>query len=66
MKTGKATIFGDGDAQNSWTDAPDVARYIAHVLTHVPREKLEWQTLRIQGDLAVRTLSSLSPCPCDS
>ncbi|KAI0344660.1 NAD-P-binding protein [Trametopsis cervina] len=52
VKNGKATIFGDGDAQNSWTDAPDVARYVAHVLTHVPREKLEWQTLRIQGDLA--------------
>ncbi|KAI0344661.1 NAD-P-binding protein [Trametopsis cervina] len=52
LKNGKATIFGDGEAQNTWTDAPDIARYVAYVLTHLPREKLEWQTLRIQGELA--------------
>ncbi|KAI0343511.1 NAD-P-binding protein [Trametopsis cervina] len=51
LKNGKITIFGHGEAKNTWTDIPDIARYIAHVFTEVPREKLEWQTLRIQGDL---------------
>ncbi|KAI0347204.1 NAD-P-binding protein [Trametopsis cervina] len=51
LPNGKVTIYGHGDAKNTWSDIPDIARYVAHVLTAAPREKLEWQSLRIQADL---------------
>ncbi|KDQ58343.1 hypothetical protein JAAARDRAFT_206289 [Jaapia argillacea MUCL 33604] len=46
----KVTISGDGDALISFTTRKDVARFISHVLTAFPREKLFWRTFRIEGD----------------
>ncbi|KAJ1305364.1 hypothetical protein OPQ81_000379 [Rhizoctonia solani] len=44
-------IWGTGDENISWTTMPDVARYVAYVLGHVPLTGLQDKVLGIQGDL---------------
>ncbi|KAG8725579.1 hypothetical protein FRC12_009288 [Ceratobasidium sp. 428] len=48
----KVTIWGDGNAKNSWTTVRDVAQWVANVLKTVPIEQLQDKHFRIQGDLA--------------
>ncbi|TFY66336.1 hypothetical protein EVG20_g4762 [Dentipellis fragilis] len=50
FEKGTATVGGDGNAVNSFTYIPDLARFIAYVLTHLTPEQLYWKTLRIEGD----------------
>jgi len=50
LKDRKAFIYGDGEAQNSWTTQADVARYVLYVLTQLPSSKLAKRRFHIQGD----------------
>ncbi|KAG9119105.1 hypothetical protein FRC07_006044 [Ceratobasidium sp. 392] len=47
----KIDIWGTGEENATWTTMPDIARYVAYVLSHVPIQGLQDQVLRIQGDL---------------
>ncbi|QRV78369.1 NmrA-like family domain-containing protein 1 [Ceratobasidium sp. AG-Ba] len=47
----KVNIWGTGNEKATWTTMPDIARYVAYVLSHVPIQGLQDQTLHIQGDL---------------
>ncbi|TFY79787.1 hypothetical protein EWM64_g4224 [Hericium alpestre] len=48
--SGKISYGADGNAPVSFTSRRDVTRFLAHVLTTLPLEKLQWNTLRIEGD----------------
>ncbi len=48
------TFGGSGEAPISWTSIPDIGRFVAHVLTALPKNDLEWRTFRIEGDRHVR------------
>jgi len=50
FKNGKVAIGGSGNEPISWTSIPDVARFVAHVLTALPKKELEWRIFRIEGD----------------
>lgn len=50
---GKAFIGGAGNAPMSFTARPDIARYVAYVLTTLPESKLEWKSFHIEGDRLV-------------
>ncbi|KAA1475518.1 NAD-P-binding protein [Dentipellis sp. KUC8613] len=50
FENGTATVGGDGNAANSFTYIPDLARFLAYVLTHLTPDQLYWKTLRIEGD----------------
>jgi len=50
FKNGKVTFGGSGEAPISWTSIPDIGRFVAHVLTALPKKELEWRTFRIEGD----------------
>ncbi|KAH9963338.1 NAD-P-binding protein [Russula dissimulans] len=50
VKSGKVSVGGDGNKQITFTSRPDIARYLAYVLTHVPPEQLKNRTLTIAGD----------------
>ncbi|KAG9127631.1 hypothetical protein FRC07_011375 [Ceratobasidium sp. 392] len=47
----KVTIWGDGNAKNSWTTVRSVGQWIANVLKTVSIEQLQDKHFRIQGDL---------------
>ncbi|KAL5536931.1 hypothetical protein ACEPAF_754 [Sanghuangporus sanghuang] len=47
---GKITVPGEGTSPISWTTRRDIGRFVAHVLTQLPKEKLEWRIFRIEGD----------------
>ncbi|TFY63182.1 hypothetical protein EVG20_g6420 [Dentipellis fragilis] len=47
---GKATVQADGTQLISFTARPDIARYVAYVLTEKPAKELEWKKFRIEGD----------------
>ncbi|EJD07548.1 NAD-binding protein [Fomitiporia mediterranea MF3/22] len=49
---GKITIPGSGTTEISWTTLRDVARFVAHVLTALPKNKIEGRHFRIEGDRA--------------
>ncbi|KLO19054.1 NAD-P-binding protein [Schizopora paradoxa] len=60
FKNGKVTIGGSGNEPISFTSIPDIGRFVAHVLTTLPRKDLEWHTFRIEGDrLSFNNLISL-------
>jgi len=46
----KFTVPGEGNAPISFTSYQDAARFVSHVLTHLPREKLEFAKFPIEGD----------------
>ncbi|CAE6429968.1 unnamed protein product [Rhizoctonia solani] len=48
----KVTIWGDGNAKNSWTTVHSVADWLANVLKSVPISQLENKHLLIQGTVA--------------
>jgi hypothetical protein len=54
LKQGKINIPGEGDAPMSSTSIGDVARFVAHVLTALPRAQLEGARFRIEGERTVR------------
>lgn len=51
LKKRKAFIYGNGNAQNSWTTQTDIVRYVLYVLRHLPLEQLGNRRFNIQGDL---------------
>ncbi|KAH7908212.1 hypothetical protein BJ138DRAFT_1158236 [Hygrophoropsis aurantiaca] len=51
-ETGKFLIVGKGNTPISFTSIPEVAAYLAHVLTTVPRARLSNIELRIEGQRA--------------
>lgn len=53
IKNGSVKISGDGNVPISFTAREDIARYMAHVLTSLPAETLEWRIFRIEGDRQV-------------
>lgn len=42
----------------SWTARPDIARFLAYVVTELPPSKLEWAIFRIEGERAVSILTA--------
>ncbi|KAK7032841.1 NmrA domain-containing protein [Favolaschia claudopus] len=47
---GKFQIIGKGDTPFSVTSIPDIAGFVAHILTTAPPSELENRILRLQGD----------------
>lgn len=56
LKSGNVAVGLDGNALNSFTAQSDIGRYVAYVLTNLPRSKIEWRTFRIEGDRKVRDI----------
>ncbi|KAJ7150868.1 hypothetical protein C8R43DRAFT_864925, partial [Mycena crocata] len=52
LTEGKVKIVGKGDAPVSFTAIPDIAGFVAHVLTTLPPTELEDRIFRLQGDRA--------------
>jgi len=50
LKSGNVAVGLDGNAVNSFTAQSDIGRYVAYVLTNLPRSKIEWRVFRIEGD----------------
>lgn len=50
VPSGKVTIAGDGNKQISFTSRADSARYISHILTHLPAEQLKNHIFTIAGE----------------
>ncbi|KAI5119133.1 hypothetical protein M0805_005739 [Coniferiporia weirii] len=63
---GKAVVGGSGDAPASFTGRADIARYLAHVLTVLPRSEIEWKTFRIEGERSTlnKVLAELQERTC--
>ncbi|KAJ6510561.1 hypothetical protein C8R45DRAFT_858518, partial [Mycena sanguinolenta] len=59
LKDGKITLAGKGDAPVSFTSLPDIAGFVAYVLTTLPPSELTNRTFRIEGDRA--TIGGLGP-----
>ena len=59
VKGGKVAVGGNGDSPISFTTRPDAARFLAYVLVHAPKARLQNQTLRLEGDRAVCTSCSI-------
>ncbi|EJD07569.1 NAD-binding protein [Fomitiporia mediterranea MF3/22] len=49
---GKMVVPGSGLADITWTTIPDVARFVAHVLTALPKVKIEGRHFCIEGERA--------------
>ncbi|KAJ7153110.1 hypothetical protein C8R43DRAFT_1002933 [Mycena crocata] len=47
---GKFRIVGKGEVPISWTSVPDIAGFVAYVLTALPTSELENRIFRIEGD----------------
>jgi len=54
LKSGNLTVGLDGNALNSFTTQRDIGRFVAYVLTNLPRSKLEWRIFRIEAERKVR------------
>ncbi|KLO07656.1 NAD-P-binding protein [Schizopora paradoxa] len=50
LKNGKINFGGGGDAPITFTTRQDVARFTVHALLSFPRKKLEWESVRMEGD----------------
>ena len=57
---GKINIKGSGKPLITFTARPDIASYLAYVLTSLPREKLEWRSFCIEGDRIVSYYKPIS------
>ncbi|KAJ7694627.1 hypothetical protein B0H17DRAFT_1009194 [Mycena rosella] len=63
---GKFRIVGKGEAPASYTAAADVAGFVAHVLTTLPRSELENRVFRLEGDRAsMKDLGALFKAPVE-
>lgn len=58
LENGQVTIGGEGNTPISFTSRADLSRFIVHVLTAVPAERLANGTFRVEGE---RTVSPLLP-----
>lgn len=54
---GNFVLQGKGEAENSYTSTNDIARLVAHVLTSLPSDELEWRIFRIEGERTVSTFA---------
>ena len=54
LKSGNVTVGPDGNVPVSFTTQSDVGRFVAYVLTNLPRSRLEWGTFRIEAERKVR------------
>ncbi|KAI0052800.1 NAD(P)-binding protein [Auriscalpium vulgare] len=51
IKSGKVSVGGDGNAANTFTSLPDIARFLGYILTSLPAEKLtSLPVLRLEGE----------------
>ncbi|KAH9055143.1 NAD-P-binding protein [Lactarius deliciosus] len=50
LQSGDVNVGLDGNALNSFTAQLDIGRYVAYVLTNLPRSKIEWRTFRIESE----------------
>ncbi|KAI9457633.1 NAD-P-binding protein [Lactarius psammicola] len=50
FKSGNVAVGLDGNALNSFTAQSDIGRYVAYVLTNLPRSKIEWRVFRIEAE----------------
>jgi len=50
LKNGKVEIGGTGDGVVSFTSRCDVARYVVHVLVHLPLEQLHNRVVKVEGE----------------
>jgi len=50
VTSGKVTVGGDGSNPIRFTSRPDIARYLSHVLTHLPADQLKNRSFNISGD----------------
>ncbi|KAI0052799.1 NAD-P-binding protein, partial [Auriscalpium vulgare] len=51
IKSGKVSVGGDGNAVNTFTSLPDIARFLGYILTSLPAEKLtNLPILRLEGE----------------
>ncbi|KAI0041327.1 NAD(P)-binding protein, partial [Auriscalpium vulgare] len=54
IKSGKVSVGGDGNALNTFTSLPDIARFLGYILTSLPAEKLtNLPVLRLEGERKV-------------
>ena len=53
------SIVGSGSAKVSFTARPDIARFVAYTLTHLPEDRLKNASLRVEGEKT--TLRELKP-----
>jgi len=60
LKSGNVTAGLDGNALNSFTTQPDIGRFVAYVLTNLPRSKLEWQIFRIEAERKVSNIGRMT------
>lgn len=60
LSKGEALVPGDGTRDVSFTTCRDTGRYVAHVLTKLPRSSLNDRNFRIEGQRAV---SHVLPLP---
>ncbi|TFK47283.1 NAD(P)-binding protein [Heliocybe sulcata] len=54
---GKITIWGEGNTPITWTTRRDAARFVAHLLTHIPVDQLAGKAFSVEGDR--KTLNEL-------
>ncbi len=54
LNGGNVAVGLDGNALNSFTAQSDIGRYVAYVLTNLPRSKIEWRVFRIESERKVR------------
>ncbi|KAL5513171.1 hypothetical protein ACEPAH_3569 [Sanghuangporus vaninii] len=47
---GEFKIPGTGSVAISWTHRVDIGRYLAHTLTALPKDRIEWRTFRMEGE----------------
>ncbi|TFY63676.1 hypothetical protein EVG20_g6216 [Dentipellis fragilis] len=50
LKSGKVIVGGDGNALVTFTSRPDIARFLAYVLTTLPPDQLNNKTFRLEGE----------------
>ncbi|KAI0300695.1 NAD-binding protein [Multifurca ochricompacta] len=51
VTSGKVTVGGDGNTQNSYTSRDDIARYVSYILTQLPAEQLNNRSFTMVGDI---------------
>ncbi|KAA1474004.1 NAD-P-binding protein [Dentipellis sp. KUC8613] len=50
LTSGKVLVGGDGNALVTFTSRPDIARFLAYVLTTLPPDQLNNKTFRLEGE----------------
>jgi len=50
LPNGKVHVLGEGNGPISFTHRRDIGRFVAYVLTQLPRDQLHWKEFAIEGD----------------